>query len=362
MPESFAAALAAGRRGGAVLFRRNCVAVEQVAQLCADLAGHAPAGQPPLVAVDQEGGRVVRLPEPFTTLPPMRLFGAIDDEDLTERAARQVGRELAALGFTMDLAPVLDVDSNPDNPVIGDRSFGSSPASVGRHGVAFARGLQAAGVAACGKHFPGHGDTALDSHVALPTVDRGWTQLESVELPPFRAACASPMAALMSAHVVYPTLDAERPATLSAAICTELLRNRFGFTGALLSDDLEMGAIAGRGGVEQAAVAAVAAGCDAVLICSDEELQERAHRALVGAAERDLRFADRCEEAARRVLELRRRYPPRGLVARPGGGGGDGGARDASSALAAIVGGEEGSQLLADVRQARRSGSECDEE
>jgi beta-N-acetylhexosaminidase len=314
LPGSFAASLAAGHCGGAILFRRNCAEIEGVARLCAAIAVHRPTGVAPIIAVDQEGGRVARLPEPFLTLPPMATLGALDDAPLTQRAAEQVGSELRSLGFSVDFAPVLDVDSNPDNPVIGDRSFGSHPAAVGRHGRAFAVGLQAAGIAACGKHFPGHGDTSLDSHVELPTVPLGAARLEAVELRPFRDACRAGIAALMSAHVVYPALDPERPATLSRAVCTELLRHQMGFEGVLFSDDLEMGAIAGRHGIERAAVDALAAGCDALLICSEESLQQRAHQALVRAAQGDPRFHDRCHEAFGRVKELRRRFVPQGVA------------------------------------------------
>jgi beta-N-acetylhexosaminidase len=302
LPSSFAR----GHRAGAILFRRNLAELGQAAELCAGIHRAASGALPLFVAVDQEGGRVTRLPEPFLTLPPMRQLGRIDDPDLTCRAGKAVGAELRALGFTLDLAPVLDVDSNPRNPVIGDRSFGSTVAQVARHALAFARGLELGGVGCCGKHFPGHGDTSLDSHLELPFVDHDLARLRQIELAPFAAAVRSGIPALMSAHVVFRALDPADPATLSRRVCSELLRGELGFDGVLFSDDLEMGAIARGFGIEQAAVQAIGAGCDVLLICRDAEQQARAHEALVREAERNPRFAERCREAARRSLDMRR--------------------------------------------------------
>ena len=309
LPASFAAALARGERAGAILFRRNLEDLGQTAELCSTIWAAAPSELPPIVGVDQEGGRVARLPAPFFALPPMARLGQLDDPDLTFRLARTVGVQLRALGFSLDFAPVLDVGSNPDNPVIGDRSFGPTPELVVRHGLAFARGLAHGGVGACGKHFPGHGDTSRDSHLELPFVEHDLARLRALELVPFAAAAAAGLPALMSAHVVFRALDAERPATLSPALCTELLRRELGFCGVLFSDDLEMGAIGQGFGIEQAAIQAVAAGCDLLLICRDEALQERAHAALVRQAEQDARFAARCREAVGRSLDMRRRAP-----------------------------------------------------
>jgi beta-N-acetylhexosaminidase len=230
---------------------------------------------------------------------------------LTYAVAEQMGKELRAVGFNMNFAPVMDVDSNPDNPVIGDRAFGRDPRTVMTHGVAFIRGLQAAGVLACAKHFPGHGDTDLDSHLALPTVSHSADRLARIEIPPFRAASGAGVAALMSAHVVYPALEDNVPATLSRAILTSLLRTEIGFEGVVFSDDLEMGAVAKQHTIERLAVDAVWAGCDALLICKSEDLQHRAHDALVKHAESDSFFREQCEVSARRLLRIRRLRPPR---------------------------------------------------
>jgi beta-N-acetylhexosaminidase len=230
----------------------------------------------------------------------MRTVASWGDVALAERIARVVGTELAALGFTIDFAPVLDVNTCATNPVIGDRAFGEDPETCARFGAAWIRGLQSAGLLACGKHFPGHGDTTRDSHVDLPQVDLPRERLEAVELAPFRAAVAADVASMMTAHVVYTALDAQVPATLSRVACTEL-REAVGFRGMLVSDDLDMKAIAARWSVEDAAVAAVAAGCDALLVCWGQEKQERAVDALEREAERSPAFRARCQEAAGRV-------------------------------------------------------------
>jgi beta-N-acetylhexosaminidase len=214
------------------------------------------------------------------------------------------------MGINVAFAPVLDVDSNEQNPVIGDRSFGRDPAAVAEMGFAFADGLQARGVLACGKHFPGHGDTHLDSHLALPAVAHDRARLEAVELVPFRRTAGS-VGSLMTAHVVFDALDPGVPATLSHRIATDLLRRELGFRGLLFSDDLEMKAIADHYGVEQAAVQAIRAGCDVLLVCSKPELADRAHEALVREAEADPDFHARCIQAAERSRSARRRFPCR---------------------------------------------------
>jgi beta-N-acetylhexosaminidase len=315
LPASFAKALARKERGGAILFKRNLDGgdLSQVARLNANLRDACAPDLPPLIGVDQEGGRVARLSSPVLAIPPMRALAEAGRVDLVHRAARALAAELRALGFTMNFAPVLDVNTCEENPVIGDRSFGSDPRVVMRFGVAYVRGLQDGGILACGKHFPGHGDTSKDSHHELPVVHHERARLEQVELLPFRAAAGAGIAAFMTAHVVYEALDAGVPATMSRAINASLLRAEIGFEGALISDDLEMKAIALRYSIEDAAVEAVWAGCDALLICSDEELQGRAHAALVMRAEKDPKFRARCVEAVQRGLRIRRAVRPEPL-------------------------------------------------
>ena len=312
-PPQLLDAASRGELGGFILFRRNLGEPAAVAELTAQLVASCPAELPPWIGVDQEGGRVQRLGAPIVQLPPMRVLGAIDDLLLTEAAAKLLGQQLRALGVNLDFAPVLDVDSNPQNPIIGDRSFGSDPALVARHAIAFARGLQAAGVAGCGKHFPGHGDTALDSHLALPRLSHTLDRLRHLELLPFRTA-ANQIETLMTAHIVFDALDPGTPATLSRAVLQTLLRDELGFQGVIFSDDLEMKAISDHYGVADAACQAVAAGCDVLLICSRPELYFTAHDELVRRGEREPAFAARLLDASQRSLAVRRRYRPAPLT------------------------------------------------
>ena len=293
------------RRGvlGVVLFARNVEDAEQVAALVAELK--RAAGRPLLVAVDQEGGRVARLraPHGFTELPPMRALGEAGDVALAREVGALLGRELRAVGIDQDFAPVVDVDTNPANPVIGDRSFSRDAEVVARLGVALAQGIQSAGVAACAKHFPGHGDTSQDSHTDLPTLPHALERLERVELLPFRALAAAGVASVMTAHVVFDALDRERPATLSPAVL-RLLRERVGFAGCCVSDDLEMKAVADHFPLEESVPASLAAGVDALLVCHTAEVQLRAIE-LARQAVREHRVSRaRLAEARARVARL----------------------------------------------------------
>jgi beta-N-acetylhexosaminidase len=295
--------------GAIVLFKRNLVLdgegrcdLGALVALCETL--RAGGG---LVAIDQEGGRVQRVKEPATVWPPMMAFDRIaDDTGLAEQVGRAMGDELRALGIDIDFAPVLDVHTNPANPIIGDRAFGRDAGTVSRRALAFARGLAAAGVLACGKHFPGHGDTATDSHLELPRIDHAGPRLETVELAPFAAAHALPM--IMTAHVVFAALDADRPATLSRAVVTGLLRERFGYPGVIVSDDLDMKAIAATMGADVAAIAAIRAGCDALLLCRDRDNQLLAEEGLRKAAETDAELRGRIAESAARIRAMKQAH------------------------------------------------------
>jgi beta-N-acetylhexosaminidase len=289
------------------LFRRNIADVASLMELNRQLLAAFPADQPGLLSVDQEGGRVWRVPAPVLRVPPMRELAAHHDLQWTEATAFKLSTQLRALGFNLNMAPVLDVDTNPDNPIIGDRSFGATPELVIAHGRATLRGMEAAGIAGCGKHFPGHGDTEVDSHLGLPRVRHPRSRINAVELAPF-AALAKELPAIMTAHIVFDALDPSRPATLSPIIATDLLRKELGFEGVLLSDDLEMRAISDHYGIDDAAWKSIAAGCDALLICSRPDLAHVAYEALVRRAEASSSFASRLQEAARRVLALRQRY------------------------------------------------------
>lgn len=311
LPPDYARSLAEGRRGGAILFRRNMPELAPLRELCRAIVRAAePTGEPLWLGLDEEGGRVRRLPPPALALPPARLLGAPGREALAERAGDALGAQIAALGFNIDFAPVLDVDTNPANPVIGDRAFGPDPARVAEAALSFYRGL-ARHVLGCGKHFPGHGDTHLDSHFDLPSLEHDRARLESIELAPFRAAAEAGVDALMTAHLIARAFDAERPATLSPAVCTDLLREVMGFRGVLFSDDLSMKAVSARYEPGEAAVLSIVAGCDVLLVCGSHDDQERALEALTREASSSEAFRARCAEAHGRALTALSRRPPR---------------------------------------------------
>lgn len=315
MPPPIEALAREGALGGVILFKRNLGTIEEVAALVDAVHDAFPSGVAPLVSIDQEGGRVARLGPPLVKLPPMRVLGERGDVALTRRAGRVLGAQLAALGIGVDFAPVLDVDTNPANPVIGDRSFGRDADTVIRHALAFAEGLDEAGVIACGKHFPGHGDTDLDSHLALPRITHDRARLDRVELAPFRAARGK-IPTIMTAHVVFDAIDPGVPATLSRKVVQGVLRDELGYDGVIVSDDLEMKAVADRWGVADSAVRAIDAGCDALLVCATTERVVEAHEALVARAEGDAAFATRLADAAARVDALPRAGRPARDVAR----------------------------------------------
>jgi beta-N-acetylhexosaminidase len=293
--------------GGVVFFGRNVEAPEQVAEMSRD--AQALASELPLwVSVDQEGGRVARLKTPFTVWPPMLTLGRSGDERLAERFARALAAELRAVGISLDFTPVLDILTNRSNPVIGDRALAEQAEDVARLGVAIIRTLQSEGIAACGKHFPGHGDTSTDSHYELPVVDHPPDRIERVELVPFRAAVAAGVACIMTAHILIPSLDDQRPATLSPRVI-RMIKEDLGFQGLVLTDDLEMKAISGKYGLAQAAISAIAAGCDVVLLCGpDPAAQVEALEALIHAVEDGSLPVKRVEDALARQRRVKERF------------------------------------------------------
>lgn len=303
--------------GGAVLFARNLPSEHLVPQIRAENPGV-------VIAVDEEGGVVTRLEaRTGSSFPGNRALGVADDVALTERVGRQIGRMLAEADITLDYAPSVDVNANPANPVIGIRSFGPTADLVARHTVAYIRGVQGAGVAACAKHFPGHGDTVTDSHLALPTVHASVEQLWERDLPPFRAAIAAGVQAVMCGHLLIPALDPEMPATLSRTILTDLLRGDLGFDGMLVTDAIEMKAVAARYSPGEIAVRALNAGVDAICagITTAESLYEL-RDAIVAAVRSGELPESRLAEAAARVLALSEWYgkQDRSAAADPGAG------------------------------------------
>ncbi|NBM15611.1 glycoside hydrolase family 3 protein [Streptomyces sp. GC420] len=287
------------------LFGRNIATPDQLAGLTAQLRAERPDV---LVAIDEEGGDVTRLEvRTGSSFPGNHALGAVDDPALTRAVAHELGRRLAECGVNLNWAPSADVNSNPGNPVIGVRSFGADPALVARHTAAYVEGLQAAGVAACAKHFPGHGDTSVDSHHALPRIDADARTLHDRELAPFRAAVAAGTKAVMSAHILLPALDPSRPATLSPTVLTGLLRGDLGFDGLIVTDGMEMQAVSATYGIERGSVLAVAAGADAICVgggLADEETVLRLRDALVSAVRDGELPEERLADAAARVRAL----------------------------------------------------------
>ncbi|MEV0561635.1 glycoside hydrolase family 3 protein [Dactylosporangium sp. NPDC050588] len=291
--------------GGVVLFARNVVDRDQVAELTAALRAER---EDVIVAIDEEAGDVTRIDAHSGSPWPGNLaLGAVDDTALTREVACHIGRDLASVGITFDYAPDADVNSDPNNPVIGSRAFGAEPERVARHTAAWITGLQEAGVAACAKHFPGHGNTSVDSHLDVPIIKAGRTDLDATELVPFRAAIAAGVRAVMSAHLRVPALDPDLPATLSPRIMTDLLRGELGFDGLIVTDGIEMRAISDRYGFAQATVLALAAGADAICVGGDHADEETANLlrdAIVAAVRSGELPESRLADAAARVARL----------------------------------------------------------
>ncbi|MBM4343437.1 MAG: beta-N-acetylhexosaminidase [Deltaproteobacteria bacterium] len=316
VPEAYAEEL---RRGlaGVILFRRNLhydvagtVDVDHVCALTAhihELGNAQPGGLPVLCSVDQEGGAVARLRAPFTLFPPMRRLGETDDLTLLADVGRQLGRELAAAGFNVDYAPVLDVDTNPANPIIGDRAFARHAEAVAVRARALLRAMQAEGVVGCGKHFPGHGDTDTDSHLDLPVLRHDLDRLKAIELVPFQRL-AHDLRLVMTAHVLFPAVDPKLPATLAPEILGPLLRVHCGYQGVVVSDDLEMQGIAKVFEPGPCVVQGLAAGVDLFLVCRRRDVWDRARAAAadVLAGMHGPAAQARAVDAIDRVRQLRR--------------------------------------------------------
>jgi beta-N-acetylhexosaminidase len=299
--------------GAIVLMGRNIVSPEQTRDIIAEMQARSPI--PLLVAIDQEGGTVNRIHEPFHEFPGNMALGAIAcgsdlavAEELTRRQASAQARELRGIGINWNFAPVVDVNNNPDNPIIGVRSYGEAPKLVAALGAAAVCGYQDAGLMACAKHFPGHGDTAVDSHLALPAIEGDKARLNGVELVPFRSAISAGVGSIMTTHILFKALDAERPATLSPAILTGLLRKELGYDGLVITDCLEMRAVAHTIGTARGAVEALKAGADMALVCHTLETQKETHQAIVNAVKASELLESRLNEAVGRVLSAKRTY------------------------------------------------------
>ena len=294
-----------------IYFKRNVESPAQLRQLSADLRMACAENNlaPPLIAIDQEGGTVARLPPPFIQFPDARILA---DSTNPEKAVADYGltcaRELLDIGVNMNLAPVLDVCATGKNVFMERRALGGIPEKVGRLGSIIIKTMQDNGVAACGKHFPGLGAATVDPHLKLPQVARSKKELLAIDIPPFREAINSGVAALMTSHTIYQSLDADNPATLSTSILMCMLRKDIGYTGMVITDDLEMGAIENEGSIEQAAKLAFQAGADILLICHSHDKVIAALGNIVETAQREPETAERVRQSLERLSLVRQKF------------------------------------------------------
>lgn len=294
--------------GGLILFSRNYENPVQLHTLIRNLqevAASTSTGLPLFISVDQEGGRVARLSEPFTKYPPLCCVGYAQSEDLAFRFGQALAAELADVGINMDYAPVLDVHTHPENPIIGDRAIASDPQTVARLANSFIRGFRDKGVIPVGKHFPGHGDTRLDSHLDLPTVQRDAATLEAVELLPFKETIARGLEVIMTAHVIYTAWDEKNPATFSKTILQNILRQRLGFEGIIMSDDLEMKAVDDYYDSKALPRKGIDAGLDMFLICNNTEKARALHDRLTQEVDKGTIALARVQQSVERILRLK---------------------------------------------------------
>ena len=304
------------RPSGIILFRRNYTGPAALAVLCTELHSLF-ASHRLLVALDHEGGRVHRVSPPFTHFPPAMRIGQTGSVTLAYQVGLAMGHELRRVGIDLDFAPVLDVLTNPANTVIGDRAFSSDPYQVALFGRALIRGLRESGVIPCGKHFPGHGGTWMDSHEDLPQDDRDQEELGRIDMYPFQQAISEGIDMLMTAHIRYPALDPELPATISPKIITGLLRHQMHYEGVVVTDDLEMGAVVRHSTVAQTVLNALNAGADMMLVCHKIELALAARDACRHALENGTLSQQRVEEAGQRINALRQAHQSRQQLAPP---------------------------------------------
>ncbi|VAX29537.1 beta-N-acetylglucosaminidase [hydrothermal vent metagenome] len=293
--------------GGVILFSRNIESPKQLAKLTDELQALSPDA-PLLIAIDQEGGRVSRLPLPFTQFPRARTVGRCDDVSLTYQNAEAICQELLAVGINMNFSPVLDINTNPKNPIIGDRAFGGNPTIVSKHSMATIAAMLDQYLIPCGKHFPGHGDTDTDSHKTLPVVDLATSRLTDRELRPFVHAIENRLTCVMTAHICCRAFDKELPASLSENIVTTLLRKTLKFQGVVVTDDLEMKGIRDHFSVAEAAVKAVSVGSDLLLVCHTLEEQVATLEALNTAVDKGSLTEARLDQSLGRLLFLKEHF------------------------------------------------------
>jgi beta-N-acetylhexosaminidase len=296
--------------GGVILFSRNIESPEQVKNLCYSLQEVSIKYNkiPLFIAIDQEGGRVFRLKPPFRQYLSYGELGKRGSEDDVRANALLMADELIEIGINMNMSPVLDANTNPKNPIIGDRSFSSDPDVVSKLGASVIKAFHEKGIIAVGKHFPGHGDTSSDSHLELPVVNHGIERLEEIELNPFINTFKTGLRSIMTAHVLYPALDSVYPATMSEEIITGILREKIGFDGVVITDDMEMKAIANNYGDEISAIQSVKAGVDVLLVCHSHDKQKAMFNSLLKALENGDIIKERIEESLHRIARLKKDF------------------------------------------------------
>jgi beta-glucosidase-like glycosyl hydrolase len=295
--------------GGFIFFSDHLKEPKQTVQFLNQLKeANAENPLPLLLSVDQEGGNVTRLPGGLKNFPTNQEIGDLNDPDVSYEVGTLLGKELKEFGFNVDFAPVLDVNSNPDNPIIGDRSFSPDPDIVSELGIQTMKGMRSQGIISTIKHFPGHGDTSVDSHLALPVVNKSLQELESLELIPFKRAINNGANLIMVAHILLPEIDDTYPSSLSKGVITDLLRNKLNYQGAVITDDLTMKAITNHYGIGQAAVQSVKAGSDLILIAHDDQKAVTAIEALKLAVKNGEISEERIDESVRRIIHLKQAY------------------------------------------------------
>jgi len=300
--------LAALKPGGIILFRKNITDPYQLVTFTNSLKIANPAQAPLFISIDEEGGRVSRMPGHISGIPPALSVGELDDESFTYETGRLIAEMVKSFGINMDFAPVLDIFSNPDNTVIGDRAYGTTPLSVVEHGIQVMKGIRDEGIISVVKHFPGHGDTDVDSHYGLPAVVHDKGRLSNFELVPFRKAIEENADAIMVAHIVVESVDPGLPASLSDAVINGLLRGEMGFEGVVVTDDMTMGAITEYFDIGDAAVKSVLAGNDIILVCHGYENQKKAMDAIKDAVGSGIINEGRIDESVARILTLKKKY------------------------------------------------------
>lgn len=295
--------------GGVVFFKRNVDSANQVLKLTNYIKDINKENKIPLfISVDEEGGLVSRLPKEFIKLPKNSYIGKIDNPKFSYDIGKSIGKELSALGYNMDFAPVMDINSNPKNPVIGNRSFGNNEKVVSKLGIETMKGLQSENVIPVIKHFPGHGDTSVDSHISLPIVNNSLSRLNNFELIPFKSAINNGADVVMVSHILLPKIDSKYPASLSSKITTDLLRKDLKFNGVIVTDDMTMGAITENYDIGYASVKALLAGSDIILVCHDYNNVNKVIESIKIAIKNNTLSEQRIDQSLYRILSLKQKY------------------------------------------------------